>query len=303
MNSKIRYMLSMSVALLAGNAQAYSFEMDTFSVWKNFNAATITTPGNLLTTPPIFYDNFADLVAPPSAPNFNMGGGGAASYAMLGSVGPESIIAGQGILTLNSMDTVPNSWGTPVQLAILKTNVDPTSALGLKQDSASFSVGGIFNLINPGNSIGSYGVRFTDAGVSDGNDIVSLSVRGNVDGSGVVLFSSFDNTTGISTLISSQILDAGHDQIGLGLAYMDPDGLGTDPKAVYAAFFYLDSDLPTPFTYMAGSAGLFNGENFTRPAFFAAAVDPVPEPETYAMMLAGLGLVGWTARRRKQAEG
>jgi hypothetical protein len=27
---------------------------------------------------------------------------------------------------------------------------------------------------------------------------------------------------------------------------------------------------------------------------------PVPEPETYAMMLAGLGLLGFAARRRKQ---
>lgn len=34
-------------------------------------------------------------------------------------------------------------------------------------------------------------------------------------------------------------------------------------------------------------------------AFLAAA--PVPEPETYALMLAGLGLVGWAARRRQQA--
>jgi len=31
-----------------------------------------------------------------------------------------------------------------------------------------------------------------------------------------------------------------------------------------------------------------------------AAVSPVPEPETYAMLLAGLGLMGGMARRRKQ---
>lgn len=30
-------------------------------------------------------------------------------------------------------------------------------------------------------------------------------------------------------------------------------------------------------------------------------VAPVPEPETYAMLLAGIGLVGWTARRKKTA--
>ncbi|MEO6562755.1 MAG: FxDxF family PEP-CTERM protein, partial [Nitrosospira sp.] len=30
-------------------------------------------------------------------------------------------------------------------------------------------------------------------------------------------------------------------------------------------------------------------------------VSPVPEPEAYAMLLAGLGLVGFIARRRKSA--
>ena len=33
---------------------------------------------------------------------------------------------------------------------------------------------------------------------------------------------------------------------------------------------------------------------------YAMAVAPIPEPETYAMLLAGLGLVGFIARHRKQ---
>ena len=34
---------------------------------------------------------------------------------------------------------------------------------------------------------------------------------------------------------------------------------------------------------------------------FSATVTPIPEPETYALMLAGLGLLGIAARRRKPA--
>ena len=53
----------------------------------------------------------------------------------------------------------------------------------------------------------------------------------------------------------------------------------------------------TPFAYIlatyadTGNMGLLGYE-----------VASVPEPETYAMMLAGLGLVGAVARRRKQLE-
>jgi hypothetical protein len=36
---------------------------------------------------------------------------------------------------------------------------------------------------------------------------------------------------------------------------------------------------------------------------FYSSAAPVPEPETYAMMLAGLGLLGFVARRRKAARG
>jgi hypothetical protein len=34
--------------------------------------------------------------------------------------------------------------------------------------------------------------------------------------------------------------------------------------------------------------------------FHITSVTPIPEPETYAMLLAGLGLMGFVARRRQR---
>lgn len=36
--------------------------------------------------------------------------------------------------------------------------------------------------------------------------------------------------------------------------------------------------------------------------WYVPTVSPIPEPETYALLLAGLGLLGFHARRRKQKE-
>jgi hypothetical protein len=291
-----RKLLPLCATLLAGSAQAYSFQMDTFAVWKNYDPTLVTTPTDLLNpfkAIPSFYDNFDPANTPfslfPSA-----------SYSPFGSVGPESVIGGQGILTLDSTGTVTNAWGTPLQQAILTTDMDPNSAVGLKNGSTNFVVGGIFNLINPGNNAGSgsYGIRFTDAVSGGGNDIVSLSVHGDINGGAVIQFSRFDNITGLRSVISQQTL-VSHQQIGMGLTYIDPDGVGLAPKAVYAAYFYLDNDVPTAFINMSGSTDLFHDETFTRAALFAAATNPVPEPAEYALMLVGLGLVGWAARLKR----
>jgi hypothetical protein len=49
-------------------------------------------------------------------------------------------------------------------------------------------------------------------------------------------------------------------------------------------------DLPSNVTFTSDSGKFLTG---------VPSVTPVPEPETYALMLAGLSLVGWMARRRK----
>ncbi len=48
--------------------------------------------------------------------------------------------------------------------------------------------------------------------------------------------------------------------------------------------------------------GAFGFYNYSQSNVLYAGLDvsPVPEPETYAMLLAGLGLIGFVARRRKQ---
>jgi hypothetical protein len=40
---------------------------------------------------------------------------------------------------------------------------------------------------------------------------------------------------------------------------------------------------------------------FTQSGVLTVMAAPVPEPETYAMMLAGLGLLGGMARRKKMS--
>jgi hypothetical protein len=52
--------------------------------------------------------------------------------------------------------------------------------------------------------------------------------------------------------------------------------------------------------YDIGNLSLFNGEEWTRVSFGTfAATAPIPEPQTYALMLLGLAAVGVAARRRR----
>jgi hypothetical protein len=53
--------------------------------------------------------------------------------------------------------------------------------------------------------------------------------------------------------------------------------------------------------YVAGNFGILDGFASNAAAFAPAPALPVPEPESFAMLLAGLGLMGTIARRRTRA--
>lgn len=307
MKCKTPFMIAaLTAGLAAGTAHAaYTYQIDGFAVWKNLDFDAIDTPADLLLTPPIFYDGFDNGRVPPNdnsdcsnpALCLYFSNGTLANYVIVSgtTVGPEA----GGKLTLDSAGAVANNLGTLRQQVTLLTNnsnaapPDANASLGLKTWNDNFVVGGIFDFVNPGNGRGAYGVRFTD----NDNDIVSLVVRGREDGRAVASLQRATSTTP-AVVLDTMLLETGHAQIALALGYGDADG--DSSKEVGAAFFYVDGGNYSPFHEFDTYTQIFNGENWTRAAFVAidSAPLPVPEPAEYALLLAGLGLVGWRVRRR-----
>lgn len=100
-------------------------------------------------------------------------------------------------------------------------------------------------------------------GLNDGSVVADVTLASSIAGSTVNFLS----------------LNANFGNVDLVEWFFDPAGRGVDPLTVPAAL---------------------NLEIIVDNATFGDPISAVPEPETYAMLLAGLGLVGFAANRRRR---
>jgi len=170
------------------------------------------------------------------------------------------------------------------------------------------------------NSLTYQGVTFETTDLGFGTLELTMTGANAATGnwSGVTLLQAFE-IKNIGTVTSANIIDPPGSfaaNLTKGLA---ANGLGCNTGGGGGACF---SGSPIALTSSMSWKILFTGTglNFSVPhlkvQFLTAATDtkptgnllsqnipPVPEPETYAMMLAGMGLVGAIARRRRAEQG
>ena len=85
----------------------------------------------------------------------------------------------------------------------------------------------------------------------------------------------------------------GFDISGLGTAYAAMTDADTGKSGLYTI------NLATGAANFVGAIGI-GGNTAIAPALLGLTVAVIPEPQTYALMLAGLGAIGFMARRRRQ---
>lgn len=160
----------------------------------------------------------------------------------------------------------------------------------------SASTAGTFTATYLGNESG-----YTNAFLSFDGGIKSLlesstigqSVTTNVN-AGIVPFAFFDS-------IGSFFFNGSNQTSVLGFAIMKPQSIVNEESSEFEQFVSKDSESYSQFDYIIGFNDSFTSDadydDFVIGVKFVAAA--VPEPETYAFMLAGLGIVGFSARRKK----
>lgn len=309
----MKHALVASLAVLASAsampaAAAYQFHLETFSVARGFpDGASALDAFNLSASVP-FVDEFDDGNPPPdlsSVWNADQNSDGTPDFSYFvdaasnGTVGPE--VAPE-MLRLDSSNGVvaADADGNLRNRQIVLLNAQPGT--GLSKD-VTFAAGVNYQWSIPGLDQ-DYGVRVQDrnAGIA-GDDVITLRVHGLGNGQAEIelLRAVYETSNGLALgnhTIAAQTIAAPANAafIALGLVH---NFAGSDD--LYAGWYFSDANyiqIDGSLGGFAAAATLFHGETSGYRAGFVVS-EPVPEPAEYALMLAGLALVGWAARRKR----
>ena len=249
----------------------------------------------------ILDDTFGDGLLPPSAQGCTL-----AIAPNCYGIDPTPFIASEtnGKLRLDTSfgSLSETATGDPRQVvrATLLTARTADPANGLKLGN-TFSVSGVYDLAVPGPG-DSAQIRLTDAHANPADpghrsDFLQLQIRRATTPGAVpqirLLEQNFENDT-ITTNATTPIdFSLNADQIRLTLTH------GTaNSTAVTASWEYLSNGAVVGTGSFAEVGNIFDGEQWTRADFIVSAA-PIPEPETYALMLLGLGAVAWRVRAQR----
>lgn len=201
--------------------------------------------------------------------------------------------------------TVTAPIASPVNFGALQT-----SATSISSNYAGLTVNGSTSyvtpdLVNPAGSGNAQGLKLTGDGTSalqvfsvDGNLLGGRNeiALNNIPSFASIVLNVSGANTGLHNLDSSSPFDPYAGRVVLN--FFEATKVTLDHTAPHASILApLATVESSHFGHITGTvvANAWNGE-------FQMNVSAVPEPETYAMMLAGLGLMGFVARRRKQGQ-
>jgi len=308
--SKLPVLLILSTALAAGSAQAdvldltglvgkaNLYSLSNISLGNNSVAGGIVANGNV------------------SGSSYNIGTGAYGNYSVIAS-GNFSYSNGQlaggyyasttNIAANTNLSNTPASAAPSMSFATTSSNVSATSsAVGALAATGKTTANPWYTpevTLSSGTG-GAKSVEVFNMKASDFGAITNLKSTLDSSVTKTVIFNLTGNANwsnmGMSALSGYNVLFNFVDATSVNFSSIDVLGSVLAPNAVIGG-----NNGKILGTVVAGdwnaNLTLGNSKAFaaTDVTGFAAAVSPVPEPGTYAMLLAGLGLVGFAVRRRK----